>query len=278
MSSPSGSSAISVRNLRKTYDGVTFAVDAVDLDVPRGEVFALLGPNGAGKTTIVEILEGYRRRTSGEVSVLGMDPERGGRRLRERIGIVLQDCGIEQYLTVSEVLRMRAPLYPAPRRVDEVIELVGLKDKTNAKVRAISGGQKRRLDLALGLIGDPELVFLDEPTTGFDPCARRSSWEIIRNLARSARRCCSPPITWTRPTSSPPRWRSSPAAEIVATRDARRHQGPVHRPARPSTSSSPAGPRMDELPVTGVRRGALIVRVDPNCAPGPRGAPVCCTS
>jgi ABC-2 type transport system ATP-binding protein len=175
--------AIEVRGLRKSYDGHTYAVDGVDLDVPTGSVLALLGPNGAGKTTVVEILEGYRSRNAGEVSVLGMDPARGGRALRRRIGIVLQECEIEPYLTVREVLRMRAPLYPRPRDVDEVVDLVGLREKRSARVRTLSGGQKRRLDLALALVGDPELIFLDEPTTGFDPSARRASWEIIRDLS-----------------------------------------------------------------------------------------------
>jgi ABC-2 type transport system ATP-binding protein len=175
--------AIEVRGLRKSYDGHTYAVDGVDLEVPTGSVLALLGPNGAGKTTVVEILEGYRPRNAGDVSVLGMDPAHGGRALRRRIGIVLQECEIEPYLTVREVLRMRAPLYPRPRDVDEVVDLVGLGEKRSARVRTLSGGQKRRLDLALALVGDPELIFLDEPTTGFDPSARRASWEIIRNLA-----------------------------------------------------------------------------------------------
>jgi ABC-2 type transport system ATP-binding protein len=158
--SAEASAAITVRSLRKTYDGQTYAVDGIDFEVPHGEVFALLGPNGAGKTTTVEI----------------------GKVYRERIGIVLQECGIEPYLTVREVLAMRAPLYPHPRPVDEVIDLVGLADKARATVRTLSGGQKRRLDLALALVGDPELIYLDEPTTGFDPSARRSSWEIVRNL------------------------------------------------------------------------------------------------
>jgi ABC-2 type transport system ATP-binding protein len=177
-----GDLAIRVRGMRKSYDGERFAVDGVDLDVPHGQVVALLGPNGAGKTTIVEILEGYRTRDAGEASVLGMDPAHGGRALRERIGIVLQDCGIEPYLSVREVLTLRAPLYPAPLEVGEVVELVGLEEQAGTRVRALSGGQKRRLDLALGLIGDPEVIFLDEPTTGFDPSARRASWEVIANL------------------------------------------------------------------------------------------------
>ena len=172
---------VSVRGLRKRY-GSHHAVDGIDFDVPHGEVFALLGPNGAGKTTTVEILEGYRTRDGGDVSVLGMDPAHGGRSLRERVGIVLQETGIEPYLTVSEVLRMHAARYPRPRRVGEVIELVGLTDKTGARVHTLSGGQQRRIDLALGLVGDPELLFLDEPTTGFDPSARRASWDIVRDL------------------------------------------------------------------------------------------------
>ena len=145
-------------------------------------MFALLGPNGAGKTTIVEILEGYRKRTAGTVEVLGTDPERGGRRFRERIGIVLQHSTTEPYLTVEEILRQRSCWYPHPIGVDEVIGLVGLEEKRTARLRTLSGGQVRRLDLALGLIGDPDLIFLDEPTTGFDPSARRASWVIIRNL------------------------------------------------------------------------------------------------
>ena len=178
---PDTQAAVSVRGLRKRY-GSQDAVDGIDFNVPPGEVFALLGPNGAGKTTTVEILEGYRPRDGGEVSVLGMDPVDGGRNLRQRIGIVLQETGIEPYLTVSEVLRMHAVRYPSPRPVGEVIELVGLSDKAGARVRTLSGGQQRRLDLALGLVGDPELLFLDEPTTGFDPSARRASWDIVRDL------------------------------------------------------------------------------------------------
>ena len=177
----SGDAVIEVRRLAKHY-GAVRAVDGIDLTIHAGEVFALLGPNGAGKTTTVEILEGHRRRTTGEVRVLGFDPETGGRRFRERIGIVLQSSGIERELSVREVVGVYRPMYPLPRSVDEVIELVGLGAKADTRVKALSGGQQRRLDLALGLIGDPDLLFLDEPTTGFDPSARRRAWELVDNL------------------------------------------------------------------------------------------------
>ncbi len=173
--------AIRVRGLRKSY-GTIEAVRGVDFDVAEGEVFGFLGPNGAGKTTIVEILEGYRQRAAGEVTVLGHDPAKGERALRERIGIVLQETGVERFLRVVEVLELYCGYYPRPRRVDELLALVGLEDKRNEVVKELSGGQRRRLDLALGLAGDPELVFLDEPTTGFDPSARREAWDIVRNL------------------------------------------------------------------------------------------------
>jgi ABC-2 type transport system ATP-binding protein len=173
--------AITMKDLHKSY-GPFEAVKGVSLEVAEGEVFALLGPNGAGKTTIVEILEGYRKRTSGSVDVLGVDPEKGGRRYRQRIGIVLQETAIEPYLTVEETLRQRTYWYPHPNKVDDVLGLVGLVDKRRSRIRTLSGGLQRRLDLALALIGDPDLIFLDEPTTGFDPSARRASWDIIRNL------------------------------------------------------------------------------------------------
>ena len=172
---------LSVRGLTVNY-GAIEAVRGIDFEVPRGEVFALLGPNGAGKTTTVEILEGFRHRDGGTVSVLGIDPQHGGRKLRRRIGIVLQECGIDPYLTVVEAARMHASRYPAPRSADEVVSLVGLTEQRDQRVKTLSGGQQRRLDLALGLVGDPELLFLDEPTTGFDPSARRASWEIVREL------------------------------------------------------------------------------------------------
>jgi len=175
------SSAIVVRGLRKSYDGVE-AVRGVDLDVREGEVFGLLGPNGAGKTTTIEILEGYRKRDAGEVSVLGHDPAGAPRALRERIGVVLQHSEHSHTLTVREVHRQFAGYYERPRAVDEVIDLVGLAEKRDARVKTLSGGQKRRLDLGVALVGDPDLVFLDEPTTGFDPAARRSAWEMIRSL------------------------------------------------------------------------------------------------
>jgi ABC-2 type transport system ATP-binding protein len=173
--------AIRVSGLRKRY-GELEAVRGIDFEVAEGECFALLGPNGAGKTTTVEILEGYRDRDAGEVEVLGLDPRRGGRDLRERVGIVLQSSGHFRELSVREVLELFGGYYPAPRPTGEVIDLVGLGEKAGARVKTLSGGQQRRLDLALGLVGDPDLLFLDEPTTGFDPSARRRSWELIESL------------------------------------------------------------------------------------------------
>lgn len=181
MYQPDMSNAIVVRDLHKSYDGIE-ALRGISFEVAAGEVFGLLGPNGAGKTTTVEILEGYRRRDGGEASVLGHDPGDAPRALRERIGVVLQHSEFAPTLTVREVHRMFAGYYDRPRNVDEVIELVGLLEKRDARVKTLSGGQKRRLDLGVALVGDPDLVFLDEPTTGFDPAARRSAWEMIRSL------------------------------------------------------------------------------------------------
>ncbi|WP_460664227.1 ABC transporter ATP-binding protein [Kribbella swartbergensis] len=173
--------AVRVRGLVKRYPGKV-AVDGVDLDIHRGEVFALLGPNGAGKTTAVEILEGYRRADEGEISVLGVDPARGDRYWRARLGIVAQTSRDEAELSVAELVNHFAGYYPAPRDPDEVIAAVGLSEKRKARTRKLSGGQRRRLDVALGVIGNPELLFLDEPTTGFDPEARRQFWTLIENL------------------------------------------------------------------------------------------------
>ena len=173
--------AVVVEGLRKVYGSVA-AVDGLDLVIEPHEVVALLGPNGAGKTTTVEILEGYRKPDAGTVSVLGMDPLTGGRAYRERIGVVLQDAGFEEQFTPRELIRLHAGYYPQPRAVEEVIGLVGLEEKADSKVKTLSGGQRRRLDLALGIVGDPEMLFLDEPTTGFDPSARRRAWELVDRL------------------------------------------------------------------------------------------------
>ncbi len=173
--------AISVSGLHKSY-GEHEAVRGIDFEVGRGEVFGFLGPNGAGKTTTIEILEGYRERTAGEVSVLGADPGEPTREWRERIGLVLQECELDPLLTVRETMAEFASFYPKPRVVDETIELVGLAEKRDGRVGSLSGGQRRRLDVGVGIIGDPELLFLDEPTTGFDPSARRDAWNMIEGL------------------------------------------------------------------------------------------------
>ncbi len=174
-------SAVEVRELHKSY-GEHEALRGIGFAIQAGEVFGLLGPNGAGKTTTVEILEGYRSRDGGSVSVLGEDPQRPSRRWREQVGVVLQSSSLYPNLTARESLRVFAGYYAKPRDVDEVIAIVGLTEKRDARVRTLSGGQKRRLDLGLALVGDPALIFLDEPTTGFDPGARRNAWDTIRNL------------------------------------------------------------------------------------------------
>jgi ABC-2 type transport system ATP-binding protein len=172
---------ISARGLRKSYDGFE-AVQGIDIEVDAGEVFAFLGPNGAGKTTTVEILEGYRERSAGEVSVLGVDPAAAGRDWKQRIGIVLQECRLTPELTVREAVEQYAGYYPSPRGVDETVALVGMAQKADVRTSKLSGGQQRRLDVALALVGDPELLFLDEPTTGFDPTARRRAWDMVASL------------------------------------------------------------------------------------------------
>jgi ABC-2 type transport system ATP-binding protein len=174
-------SAIEVSDLRKSY-GALEAVRGLSFEVQRGEVFGLLGPNGAGKTTTVEILEGYRRRSAGQVWVLGHDPAVRDRQQQERVGIVLQSCGFYPRVTVREAVEHFAKAYPTPRDPAETIALVGLEEKADTRTKELSGGQRRRLDLALALIGDPELVFLDEPTTGFDPAARRTAWGVVQRL------------------------------------------------------------------------------------------------
>jgi len=173
--------AIQVEDLRKSY-GPVHAVQGISFSVDAGEVFGLLGPNGAGKTTTVEILEGYRHRDAGHVEVLGEDPQSGGRRLKQRMGLVLQECAVLPYLSVSEIIDLYRGYYANPLPTGDVIELVGLAEKSDVRVRKLSVGLQRRLDLALALVGDPELVFLDEPTTGFDPSARRNAWEIVRSM------------------------------------------------------------------------------------------------
>jgi len=176
--------ALRVERLRKSYGPVT-ALDDVSFDVERGEIFALLGPNGAGKTTSIEILEGFIPRDAGSVEVLGVDPgdSQHLRELRNRIGVVLQELAVESFFTVRQVLERNAGFYPRPRDVEEVINMVGLSEKSDAKVKRLSGGQQRRLDIGLGIVGNPELLFLDEPTTGLDPAARRTTWDLIRQLA-----------------------------------------------------------------------------------------------
>jgi ABC-2 type transport system ATP-binding protein len=175
--------AITVRELRKRY-GDYEAVRGISFEVARGEVFGLLGPNGAGKTTTVEILEGYRERTNGEVAVLGRDPAKRERELQERVGIVLQGSAFYPHATVNEAVQQFSKYYPHPREPREIVQLVGLEEKADERIKSLSGGQKRRLDLALALVGDPEVIFLDEPTTGFDPAARRIAWKSIEALKR----------------------------------------------------------------------------------------------
>ncbi len=200
---------VTVRGLRKTY-GAVDAVAGIDLTVFEGEIFAFLGPNGAGKTTTVEMLEGYRPRNAGVVEVLGQDPAHPTREWRSRIGLVLQTCNLPQDLTVRELVDRYAAYYPHPRGIDETIEHVGLSNKRNARAGSLSGGQQRRLDVALALIGDPDLIFLDEPTTGFDPAARHQAWSMIanmRDLGKTVFLTTHFMDAWTKPRRSPTGWR-----------------------------------------------------------------------
>jgi ABC-2 type transport system ATP-binding protein len=255
--------AIRVRDLRKSY-GSLEAVRGVDFDVAEGEVFGFLGPNGAGKTTTVEILEGYRQRTAGEVSVLGHDPAKGERALRERIGIVLQEAGVERFLKVAEVLELYCGYYPRPRPVDELLALTGLEAKRNDVVKLLSGGQRRRLDLALGLAGDPELLFLDEPTTGFDPTARREAWDIVRDL-----RSLGKTIFLTTHYMDEAQVLADRVAVIAAGRIVA--EGPPDRLAGRDSATEirfavPPGPPLPELPgaqVTVDGRGVVVRTADP---------------
>ena len=233
--------AIEINGLRKAY-GDLEAVRDISFSVAAGEVFCLLGPNGAGKTTTTEILEGYRARSAGKVRVLGHDPENGERALRERVGIVLQEAAAQAELTVAEVLTMYGRYYPRRRSVGELVELVGLSGKERERVKLLSGGQRRRLDLALALVGDPDVLFLDEPTTGFDPSARRHAWTTIRTCARWARRSSSPRTTWTRrrrwPTASPS-W--STGASSPSARPRRSAGATRRRPRSPSRCPTASG-------------------------------------
>ena len=222
-------------------------------------MFALLGPNGAGKTTIVEILEGFRTRTKGTVAVLGADPETGGRALRERVGIVLQKCGIDPFFSVSELVIATGKSYPAPRPVAEVLELVGLSDKAGARVKTLSGGQQRRLDLALALVGDPELVFLDEPTTGFDPSARRASWDLIEGLCRLGKTVLLTTHYMEEAQRLADRIVVIAQGRIVAEGTPETIGGRDH--ARPSSASLPPGVSITDAPARDVRSTTGFVSI-----------------
>ncbi len=250
--------AVTVRGLRKRYGGTT-ALDGVDLGIRPGEVFGLLGPNGAGKSTTVEILQGNRKRDAGEVRVLGSDPATGTRAWRSRIGIVWQDESAPAELTVRETVRHFARYYPRPRDPETVIGLVGLAEKADSRIKALSGGQRRRLDVALGVIGGPELLLLDEPTTGFDPAARRQFWDLIRALAdegttillttlpHSRLRSSGGPPSWKRPRPSPTGWRSSRTAGS-SPRGNRPRCGSGTARGRPSRGPSRTAPRARSAP------------------------------
>ena len=239
--------ALEVRDLRKSY-GSLEAVRGVSFDVPRGEVFCLLGPNGAGKTSIVEILEGYRSRDRGEAKVLGFDPAHSPRALRERVGIVLQECGVQRELTVAELVEMYGRYHVRRRPVDEVIELVELTEKRNVRAKNLSGGQRRRLDLALALVGDPDLIFLDEPTTGFDPAARRQAWSTVRSLGALGKTIFLTTHYMDEAQSLADRVAIMNAGQIIAIGTPAELGGRDARPAE-VRFSLPAGWALDDVPV-----------------------------
>ncbi len=254
--------AIEVEGLSKAY-GAVEAVRGIDFRVDEGEVVAVLGPNGAGKTTTVEILEGYLRRDRGRVTVLGSDPAEGGTDYRQRIGIVLQECGITPYLTVAEVLEMHAGFYRRPRNIEEVIHLVGLEEKASSRVKTLSGGQQRRLDLALGLVGDPELLFLDEPTTGFDPSARRQAWEVVRNLGRLGKTILLTTHYMDEAQALADRVVVIAAGQIVAEGPPESIGGRAHADAQ-IRFALPEGADLSDLPVATSREsGEMVLAVTP---------------
>jgi ABC-2 type transport system ATP-binding protein len=244
-----------VRDLRKAY-GDLEAVRGVTFEIARGEVFCLLGPNGAGKTTTVEILEGYRPRDGGEVRVLGLDPADAPRELHERVGIVLQECGVQEFLTVAELVEMYGRYHVRSRPVDEVIELVELGDKRDTRVNQLSGGQRRRLDLALALVGDPDLIFLDEPTTGFDPAARRHAWSTVRTLCQLGKTIFLTTHYMDEAQALADRVAIINAGQIVAIGSTEELGGRDARPAQ-IHFLLPSGFSLDELPVLAATEGSL---------------------
>jgi ABC-2 type transport system ATP-binding protein len=239
---------IEVSGLRMSYNGFE-AVRGIDLHVKRGEIFTFLGPNGAGKTTTVEILEGHRKRTAGDVRVLGVDPEHADRSWRARVGVVLQSSRAEPQLTVRECLHLYAGYYPAPRSVQEVIELVGLKKRSETRCGLLSGGQQRRVDVGLALIGDPELVFLDEPTTGFDPSARRTAWDMIEGLRELGKTVLLTTHYMDEAEALSDRIAVLSAGRIVAE-GTPLTLGGRDRAAYQITFTPPAGVAVDQLPIT----------------------------